>query len=173
MKFNFTLQAVLEQRLAQEERMQRDYSQTVARIAALRRGLAEIQSDIEHWRGQIRADQTSMGWERRGIYENWIEARQEEAAQLAAQIERMTAIAERERMMLIKAMQARMLIEKLREREHQLFCQERDRVEAREFDEFGVRQFSQQLRAQERDEPEIFATRSAATTPAKSEGTAQ
>lgn len=146
MKFNFSLQAVLDQRLAQEERMQRDYNQTMAQIGAVKRGMHEIEDDIAHWESQVRNDQMNMGFEKRGLFENWIDVQHDELKQMREQLERMAKIAEKERQLLIKAMQARTLMEKLRDREYKLFREEADKAEGRMFDEFAVRDFAEQRR---------------------------
>lgn len=146
MKFNFSLQAVLDQRMAQEERMQRDYNQTMAQISAVRRGMHEIEDDITHWEEQVRSDQANMGFNQRGLFENWIDVQHDELKKMQQQLEQMMKIAEKERQLLIKAMQARTLMEKLREREYKLFREEADKAEGRMFDEFAVRDFAEQRR---------------------------
>lgn len=146
MKFNFSLQAVLDQRLAQEERMQRDYNQTMAQIGAVKRGMHEIEDDISHWENQVRGDQANMAFDKRGLFENWIDVQHDELGKMREQLERMMKIAEKERQLLIKAMQARTLMEKLRDREYKLFREDADKAEGRMFDEFAVRDFAEQRR---------------------------
>ncbi len=146
MKFNFSLQAVLDQRLAQEERMQRDYNQTMAQISAVKRGMHEIEDDIAHWESQVRNEQAGMAFNQRGLFENWIDVQHDELKKMQEQLERMMKIAEKERQLLIKAMQARTLMEKLRDREYKLFREEADKAEGRMFDEFAVREFAEQRR---------------------------
>ncbi|MEN6625620.1 MAG: flagellar export protein FliJ [Candidatus Sumerlaeia bacterium] len=149
MKFNFSLQAVLDQRLAQEERMQRDYNQTMAQISAIKRGIHEIEYDIDRWMEQVQANQAAMGFNKRGLFENWIDVQNDELKKMQEQLERMKKIADKERQLLIKAMQARTLMEKLRDRELRLFHEEADRAEARMFDEFAVREFAEQRKRRE------------------------
>ncbi|MCE5228663.1 flagellar export protein FliJ [bacterium] len=157
MKFNFSLQAVLDQRLAQEERMQRDYNQTMAQISAVRHRMKDVEDDIARWQVEVRGEQMRMGFGKRGLYENWIDVQNDELKQLQGQLDRMMQIAEKERQLLIKAMQARTLMEKLREREFKLFREDADRAEARMFDEFAVRDFAEQRKHKKEDEAENSA----------------
>lgn len=158
MAFKFTLQAVLEQRLANEERLQRDYSQTLARIADLKRGVQELERDRARWIDQARERQATLAPERRALYEDWIASRGIEIEGIERQIARMNQIAEQERRRLIRAMQERTMMERLRDREQEEFRREHERAEQRRFDEFGVRGFLEQRQKSDEAQAEKSAS---------------
>lgn len=150
MPFKFTLQPVLQQRVATEEKRQREYGDAQAKVESARERRRCVVEDISRWGDVVRRTQGAMDYARRELIERWITAQEERIELLDAEIEMLAAQAEQCRLRLVKAVQDRTMMEKLREREHADWRIEEDRAERRFFDEIAVRDFIDQ-KNQEKD----------------------
>lgn len=141
MAFKFSLQPVLQQRLAQEEKRQREYGEAQSKAEAARERRRQVLENIDRWAGEVRRGQATLDFARRDLIERWITAQNERLELMEEEIAMLAAQAEQCRARLVKAMQDRTIMEKLRERERTEWRQEEDRAERRFFDELAVRDF--------------------------------
>ena len=147
MRFRFTLQPVLEQRLTVEELRQRVFAQAHAAVEAARAEVRLVDEDLSARKDQIRQRQAGgMTLPMRRMYEDWIAAQTARRVQLNGRLQELEAKAEAERVKLVKAVQARIVMEKLREKELKAWRLEEARVELKEFDEIAVRNFANERR---------------------------
>lgn len=150
MGFKFSLQPVLEQRQAQEEKRQREYSEAQAKAEAARERLEQVKRDIARWDAEIRAGLGTMPFARREMIERWIGSQEERLELMDEEIRMLEQAAEQCRLRLVKAVQDRTVMEKLREKEMAAWRMEEARAERGFFDELAVRDFIDQ-RNQEKD----------------------
>jgi flagellar export protein FliJ len=147
MAFRFSLQPVLDQRLAQEEQAQRQYARALAWLEGLRRRRQEIENEIKSCRQQISLGQRrGMDLARRDLYERWIEHQHDQIRILEKRIEAAAQAAEQERRLLVQATQKRTIMEKLYEREQADWRRDQQRSEIKTFNEFAVRDWAAQKR---------------------------
>jgi flagellar export protein FliJ len=147
MGFKFSLQAVLNQREANEERCQREYSMALAQLETLRRRRVQIDEEIEHCRDRIaRGQRDGMDWDHRRLIEQWIDHQKEEGLRVDRLCEEANENVERKRRQLTEANQQTRIMEKLREREYGDWRLGERRAEAKAFDEFAMRRHDQRKR---------------------------
>lgn len=147
--FRFSLQPVLDQRIAKEELRQREYKELQGVMEGLRQEQQTIQSDIAH-QGQLVSDQLRQGisFQIRYLYESWIDYQKREVGRLNKEMDDLRPQLEERRLCLVEAARGRILIEKLQEKELEAYQKEQARVERIAFDEIGTRQFSERQRAE-------------------------
>lgn len=144
MAFKFSLQPVLEQRLAIEDKRQREYGEAQAKVEAARARQRQAQAEIERWIGEVRRQLGVMPFAQREMIERWIADQHDRLELLGEEIKMLGQQAEQCRLKLVKAAQDRTVMEKLRESEIKAWRQEEDRAERRFFDELAVRDFIDQ-----------------------------
>jgi flagellar export protein FliJ len=149
--FRFTLQAVLDHRLTQEERRQRDWAEALQRVEAARLQRAAIEADIELRFAEIRRGQRDgLALAMRELIERWIAEQQRNALQAEAEIRKLEDEADRRRLALVEAARARLALESLRDQELRDARLRETRAENKAFDEIAIREFLIQSR-QEKD----------------------
>ena len=151
MVFVFSLQSVLEHRLAKEEKAQREYSDALGCLREARRRRREVEQDIERRAEQVRQMQrTGLRFAEREIFERWIQARQTQVQELAREEQRQAEQVEQCRLRLLKAVQDRTIMEKLRDKEWTAYRVEEARADLRRFDEIAVRDYVNAHRRREK-----------------------
>lgn len=148
MAFKFSLQPVLEQRLAQEEKRQREYGEAQSRVEAARQRRRQVEDDIARWTAEIRREMITMPYPRREMIERWISEQLGRLELIDEEIRMLAAQAEQCRQRLVTAVQERTMMEKLQERELAEWRIEEARAERRFFDELAVRDFIDQKNAE-------------------------
>lgn len=151
MRFRFSLQPVLEQRMTVEELRQRLFAQAQAAVEEVRREMRAIDQDILARKDQVQQGQLGgMHFAMRRMIEDWIDAQTARRGTLTVKVHELEAKAEQERQQLVKAAQARIALEKLREQELKAWRLEEARAEMKQFDEIAVRNAAMERRAQRR-----------------------
>lgn len=147
--FRFSLQPVLDQRIAQEELRQREHQEIQAVMDRLRQEQEAIEADIERQGESIREQLgRGMTFQIRGLYESWIDFQKQEVRRVGREMDALRDELEKRRLRLVEAARARTLIEKLRDKEEKAWRIEQDRLERIAFDELGSRQFSERRRSE-------------------------
>ena len=147
--FRFSLQPVLDQRIAQEELRQREHQEIQAVMDRLRQEQRSIEEDIEQQGASIREQLgRGMTYQIRNLYESWIDYQKQEVRRLGREMDNLRDELEKRRLRLVEAARGRTLIEKLREKEAKAWRVEQDRLERIAFDELGSRRFSERRRSE-------------------------
>ena len=157
MGFKFTLQAVREHRQTVEEKLQREYSEALGQLEAIRQQQRDVETDISRCIAEVRRKQAcGLNFAEWGIYEHWIDEQHEQVERLLGKAEQMAKEVEVRRLKLVKAVQDRTIMDKLRSSELKAYRKEEGRVELRLFDEIAVRDY---VRAQHQEKDAGFPER--------------
>jgi flagellar protein FliJ len=141
--FRFSLQPVIEHRMAIEQRRQRELAEATAKLETARSRRALIDEDLGRRFFQIREGQLKgLSFARRQLIEQWIVALREDATKLEAMIRALEEDERKRRLALIEAVKGRMILDRLREKERGEWMLQERRAELKAFDEIAVRNYA-------------------------------